>query len=128
MNCAENLDKWNRIDDIICALLNRITMESNGRLAAILYYFIARFTAITMKNRNDVANLTDFQHIENQLRISVDQNTLEKSVDLENIRDSGVDNLPAYRWIRKLLTSIVGHDIYGDRFDVLFKLHVKMMR
>lgn len=124
MNCAENLDKWNRIDDVIYSLLNRIIMPSNGRLSSILYYFIGKFVAITMRNRNDIAHLTDIDHIEKQLKTSVDQNMLEAAVNLESVRDVSFDNLAAYRWIKKLLLCISQCDFYGNRFDVLFKLHV----
>lgn len=125
-NSKRNAGEWNRIDDILSELTKRIVLESNSHLVSILYYFLAKFSTVWQQDSIVIKDFMDFVNIEKQIKTSVENNHSQMdNIDLEQLKKIDVDNLSMYRWLKKLLNLFINQsDLYGNRVDVLFRIHV----
>lgn len=110
--------KWNILDDVMEALLNRIALESNSNVAIPSLCFVTKLLALPMETNKPVNKVHDYEQLKKEI--------MDEEFHIEDVRRKcmGYQNHAAYRWAKKIL-ELLGHQtFFGKTDEILFQLRV----
>lgn len=121
-NKKENTSDWNKFDDLVEAILQKIAFTSDHKISTRLLFVISKLSAINIKNSTVTDLFTDFDGIK--------ENISEELVFTDNLLDLCKENQVGFRWIKKLLQLYTssGDKLFGnDDNDVLLNIYVRFV-
>lgn len=114
---------WNKIDDILEKIFERVTIESDRRIISIFLLFIAKLTTLPVGENALLQNMVTFSVLESM----VDQDSPIKVLRYDELRDfcKTINNLLIYRWAKKLLNLLKSQQLLGWSTETRLQLNVR---
>lgn len=116
---------WNKIDDILEKIFERVALESDRRIISIFLLFIAKLTTLPVGENVLLQNMVTFSMLESM----VDQDSTIKVLRYDELREfcKTTNNLLIYRWTKKLLNLIKSQQLLGWSKETRLQLNVSWL-
>lgn len=113
---------WNKIDDIIEKILDRVALENDRRLISIFLLYIAKLTTLPAEENSLFQNFVEFSTLES----TVVPSSPLKGCEYHELRRycKTNNNLLAYRWAKKLLNLFKSQALLGWSLETRLQLNV----
>lgn len=119
--CWKSPSDWNKVDDILEKIFERIILENDRRIVSIFLLFIARVTSLPIEANGLLQNAVNFSKLESTVEANPSSNL---EYDELRIFCKTNNNLLVYRWVKKLLNLFKSQTLLGWSMETRLQLNV----